>query len=176
MRAKLSLVRAILQEMLFLEKKEEKPAHDADGSESSIDSQIDRYFIQYEKEAQNSQKENCFRDLARRIVEAEDDDEEDLDNMEIGKKTIDKINVESFANSLVRLIDNFESLVEIRSTIARRALAYIDKVYEVDVVNALRDTLHFDHDIIPGQTELETKDSDTTAPLADRSMDIGTSA
>jgi len=76
--------------------------------------------------------------------------------------------MESFVNSVVRLIENYDSLLEVRSTIARRAMNFIAKSYEPDVVESLKRTLRDDHGLVPGESALDVSDEEFQAPPADR--------
>lgn len=145
-----------------------------DGNDS-LDSQVDRYLAQYEGEAKNSQKEGRdFRMLTRRILEAEGDEDEGGGDEggdagdEAAKPGLENIDVESFANSVVRLIDNYDNLLEVRSTLMRRAINFVAKAYSPEVVDALKKTLRDDHGLVPGESQQDVEDEEYPAPVADR--------
>lgn len=141
----------------------------------SLDSQVDRYFGEYETEAKNIQTEGKdYRSLVQRLMrEAEGDDPtapaaavpaDDLG----GKIGVDKIDVESFANSIVRLIDNYDSLLEVRNTIVRRAKNFLQKSYAPEVVESFENVLREEHGIADGESSSEISGEDFPAPAADR--------
>ena len=155
-------------------------------SDDSLDVQVDRYLAQYEGEAKSAKTEGFdFRMMTRRILNeaGEDEDEEggdedagDEGGDEAGeptKLTLEDIDVGSFANSIVRLVDNYDSLLEVRSTLARRAINFIAKTYGPEVVEALKKTLRDDHGLVPGESEQDTEDEQFTAPGADRAGEGG---
>lgn len=166
---------------LLREAKEEK-----EEGQDSIDSQIDSFFSDYEAESRNSKNEGKdFRMLVRRfLIEAEEDKEEDKDKEEKDKKdekeeeeekpaepeklTIDDINVDTFADNVVRLIDNYDSLLEIRNAILRRSINFLLKGYSPDVAEAYRTTLEERHGLQAGKSKYEEEDEDFQPPPADR--------
>jgi len=80
----------------------------------------------------------------------------------------DKIDVEKFANDVVRLIQNFDSLLEIRSTLLRRATTFLEKTYDDEVMKAFEDTLRDDHGMEAGKDSDELAADRFPAPNADR--------
>jgi hypothetical protein len=123
---------------------------------TSIDAQIDRYMIDYEKEGTRAVKEGFdARALARRLLES---DEPQLP-ADAGSSS-SGFDVESFASSVARLIENFESLVEVRATLVKRAEAFLRKGHSGDVVQSFLDTMRERHDIdadaeVDGVDEIE---------------------
>lgn len=156
-------LRKLISEVLLRE--ETEPSLETN---DSLDEQVDKYLAQFESEAKSSKNEGKdFRALVRRIVsEADEGDDDESEKPE--KLDSDKIDVESFCNDIVRLIDNYDSLLEIRSTITRRALNFIAKSYTPDVLNAVKDTLQNDHDIVAGKTKQEVDSEEFEAPHAER--------
>jgi len=156
------------------------PSEKEEGSDS-IDSQVDRYLAQYESEAKVSKNEGLdFRLMTRRfLIEAGDEGEDEGGGdekpeepavpEEPTKLTLDDLDVESFANSLVRLIENYDSLLEVKSTLARRAMNFIGKSYSPEVVDALKEKLREDHGLVPGESKEDVDNEEFVAPLADRS-------
>lgn len=163
MKLNIKKLKQLLRESLLTE---ETDTHE---QEVSLDAQIDRYFAQYESEAKTSKKEGRdFRMLTRRILgeAGEDDKEPDADEQQ--KLTIEDIDVESFVNSIVRLIDNYDSLLEVRNTIIRRALNFVSKSYEDDVVRSFKTVLRDSHGMVAGESDLDVSDEEFKAPPADR--------
>jgi ribosomal protein L37AE/L43A len=142
-------------------------------NDDSLDSQVDRYLAQYEGDAKPAKNERVDLHWMTRefLSEAAEDDADATDPPK--KLTIEDIDVDSFANDVVRLVDNYDSLLEIKSTLLRRAINFLSKTYDQDVVNAFTDVMNEEHSMVAGQTERETKLTNFTAPAADRANDIG---
>lgn len=148
--------------------------------DTSLDAQVDRYFSEYETEAKSSKNEGAdFRRLLRRLLEAEGDttgNEAPADDGEGdagSKQGLDSIDLENFANSIVRLIDNYDSLLEVRSTITRRAKNFLAKAYSPDVVDAFDKVMREEHGIVPGESKTDVEDEEFQAPAADRAGEGG---
>ena len=155
--------------ILEAEKKEEK-------GENSLDAQIDKYFANYESEGKNSKNEGLdFRSFVRRFLrEAEEDTtgeeskEEDEEQEEKQKLTSEDIDINSFVDNVVRLTDNYDSLLEVRNTILRRAINFLLKGYEVDVADSFKESLLERHGLEVGQSKYDHESEDFQAPPADR--------
>jgi len=150
--------------------------------DTSLDSQVDRYFSEYESEAKSAKNEGAdFRRLLRRLLEAEGDttgneapaDDGDDEAGDPAKQGVDSIDLENFANSVVRLIENYDSLLEVRSTITRRAKNFLAKAYSEDVVEAFDKVMRDEHGIVPGESKIDVEDEEFPAPGADRAGDGG---
>jgi len=172
-----------------------------EAGEDSLDTQIDKYFASYEDEAKTSKNEGLnFRMMTRRfLVETGDDDEEDKGDEEETaddeggtdepsegddeddeeeepeepkKLTTEDIDIKLFASDVVRLIENYDSLLEVRNTILRRAANFIAKSYESDVVDSFNEELLESHGMEIGKSEQEQKD-DFEAPKAGAAGPMG---
>lgn len=194
MKIKFGDLRRMLQEVnneiLF---EDDSGAHKMGVSGDSLDKQVDRYLAEYENDAKKEdelsvdQMESIdWRDLVRGHLlteegEGEDtsDDDEALDdagdisgiddNEEPEKLSIDKLDVASFANSVVRLIDNYDSMLEVRNTLVRRAKAFLEKAYDDEVITAFEATLRDDHGIVAGENDRSVDAEKFPAPHAERS-------
>jgi len=149
--------------------------------EDSLDAQIDKYFSTYESEAKNVKTEGSdFRSLVRRLFEAEDDeesadDEDEVLDEEPEKLTAEDIDIRSFVSDVMRLVENYDSLLEVRNTILRRASNYIAKNYEEDVVESFNADLLDSYDIEIGKSNFEMED-ENIAPKAGAAGPMGGSA
>lgn len=175
----------------FLREEDDSLAHESGASGASLDAQVDRYFGEYESSAQKdegdfepdtSQMESLdWRDLLKgRLFEAGEGDknEKDPDDEAPGAESmtgtddaglgIEKFNVESFANDVARLIENYDNLLEVRSTILRRARQFLKKTYDDEVVDAFEASMRDDHGMEAGNSELDINSDKFTAPAADR--------
>ena len=148
-----------------------------ESGEDSLDDQVDRLFSGYLKEAKNSKNEGrSFDSLVRRVLREEDDEEEDDSDDEADdepeKGTIEDVDVQSFANDVMRLVENYDTLLEIRNTLLRRASNYLSKVFEDDVVSAFEDALKEGHGVEIGVTDVE-KETEFQAPAAAQAGPMG---
>jgi hypothetical protein len=148
---------------LLREAEEDKPKKEE--GEDSVDAQIDKYLSQYESQAKEDASAKMesvtFDRLTRdwkRLVEAEDEEKEDKKDEELEKGKIEELNIESFVSDVMRLVDNADSLLELRNTILRRAANYLSKNYEGDVLQSFNDELLESHGIEIGQSEAEKQD------------------
>ena len=161
------------------EAKDEPP----EKGEDSVDNQIDRYLAAYESEAKSSIKEaRDWRMTVRRLLEAEEGEEEPADDEggeEEGeeekpkKLPADSIDIESYVNSVMRLVENYDSLLELRDTILRRAVNFIGKNYESTAVNQFRDSLRDAYGFDIGKSVDDVQDEQHPAPPADRASGPG---
>jgi hypothetical protein len=134
--------------------------------EDSLDAQIDRYLTDYESEAKNSKNEGFdFRMMTRRfLVEADEDEkEEKKDDKEEAaaapaKLSSDDINLKSFVTDVMRLVDNYENLLEVRNTILRRAANHLSKNYSGDVTEAFKEELLESYGVEIGVSKSERED------------------
>lgn len=176
----------------LLKEEDDSGAHESGASGESLDAQVDRYFGEYETAAKKAdgdvedpstdQMESIdWRDLVkgRVLSEApEDDPPPDAGDAAPGaaamtgdddtKPGLDKLDVEKFANDVARLIQNYDSLLEVRSTLLRRAKTFLAKNYSDDVVNGFEDTMRDDHAMEAGTSSEEIDDTRFTSPAADR--------
>ena len=150
---------------------------DVESGSDSLDSQVDRYLGEYETEAKNTKNEgyDIRAVMSRLITEADDDDKDKEDTSQQPtdapapeKLGIDSIDVASFANSVVRLVDNYDSLLEVRDTIVNRGTSFLKKTYGDDVVKAYTDALRDQHGIVPGKSKMDVNDEEFPAPVGDR--------
>ena len=163
-----SLMDLMTKEFLFEAKEPEQEPGD------SIDSQIDKFLIDYETEAKRSKNEGLdFRMLVRRLLREEDDDVaddaaddaadddagDDAEKDEEPKKSpLDELNMESYVASVMRLVDNYDNLLEVRNTILRRAKNYLVKNYEPEALNSFDDNLRETYGMEVGEMESERQD------------------
>ena len=163
---KLGDLRRILKEEMNLEA-EHKEKHD------SVDGQIDRFFAKLEGDAVDSVNEVFdWRSATRRLLEADDEDEDDASDDQPPtpqKKTLDDIDVDEFSAGIIRLVRNFDNLIETRSTIVRRAVNFLSKTYDDNVKESFLSILRDDEGLSPDQSEREVEQDNFTAPIADRS-------
>lgn len=171
--------------------KEEK--EEEEKGEDSLDSQVDSYLSDFERKSKKEIVRKESRDyqtfLRKLLREAEEDEEapaeeepeeeepegeeggeegeEDEEEKEPEKLTTEDIDVETFADEVVRLIENYDSLLEMRNTILRRAVNYLLKSYEPDVGDSFKEVLEDSHGIEIGKSKFEMED-EFMAPRADR--------
>ena len=118
----------------------------------SIDSQVDRLFTDYETQAMKDNEEVGNQSTA-------ESDEEDLNGKE------KKLDAENFANSVARLISNYDNLIEFRSTLIKRAESFLRDTYDEDTVDAFLTSMREEHGIDAGVSKQDTI-SDIVPPPA----------
>lgn len=162
---------------LLQEEGEVPPVTPDEEGGDSLDNQVDKYLGQYESEAKTAKTEGLdFRMMTRRLLNeaGEDEDEaggeEDAPADDAGgaKLTLDDIDVESFANGVARLIDNYDSLLEVRNTMLRRAKSFLKKTYGNDVLEAYDRLMREQHGMEDGKSSDEVEAEEFPAPGADR--------
>jgi|688.fasta_scaffold226832_2 hypothetical protein len=152
--------------------------------QDSLDQQVDDFLISYESDAKVKKNEGFdFRSMtrsflsttSRNLLEAEGDEEEEKPADEAGdeekpeekkKLSAEDIDIEEFASSVVRLIDNYDSLLEVRNTLARRAMNFLSDNYSQDVVTQFKIVLEDEHDITVGKSKAEEEDNEFPTPVA----------
>lgn len=179
-------------ELLYEDGGSDSQAHAEGASGDSLDNQVDRYLAQYEGEAKKAdgdaggvmdgdtggpnaaQMESIdWRDLVKGvIIEAGEGDKNaeqpEVPGEEPEKLGMDSLDVAKFADSIVRLIENYDSLLEVRSTLIRRARSFLDKTYSEDVVKAYEDVLRDDHGLEAGSDKGTLDAEKYPAPAAAR--------
>lgn len=163
-RIKISELKRLIRESLKIKKNVLKEIAEYEREkEDSLDIQLDRFLTQYESEASRSKNEGLdFRSMTRNfLLEAEDDEESEDDaevpeeespsEVEAKKISVDEIDIESFTSSVVRLIENYDNLLEIDTTIAKRAKNFLLKNYEVEAARQFEETLSNTFDMSLGE-------------------------
>ena len=175
-RIRLGDLKRLIEEGIISEEFVTEADKEAPGGETgdSLDAQVDRYFAGYESASKTAKTEGRdFRSLIKRLLEAEGDDAETDEDPSVGdseapKLSLDDISVEEFADSVSRMIENYDSLLEVRSTLLRRAINFLSKGYDEAVVSAFNDVMREQHGMEAGKTKQEVDDEEFTAPAASR--------
>lgn len=136
--------------------------------EDSLDAQVDRYLTDYETESKSSKNEGRdFRMMTRRFL-SEADEEADKKEKDVKKLTAEDIDVENFLDNVMRLVDNYDALLEVRNTILRRAVNFLVKGYEPAVAQAFKENLMDIYGMEIGKSKSEVEDEEFQSPAADR--------
>lgn len=138
----------------------------------SLDSQVDRYLSSYENSAKTVKKESSYR-RGRRLIEKKDEDTGDDVPTAPSKLTTQDLDVEAFADDVARLIDNYDNLLEVKKTLIKRAINFISKTYDGDVVSAFKRAMQNNHSSSADKSGFEHEDSDFAAPRADFAGPLG---
>ncbi|MFA6050951.1 MAG: hypothetical protein WC761_07265 [Candidatus Paceibacterota bacterium] len=182
-RIRLGDLKRVLREQFLREAEENDEegvsVEEVEEGEDSLDSQVDKYFIDYEQEAQSMKAEGLDwrRTVKRLLGEADDEESDEVDEPAEGsevsdspdepkKPSLNDINVETFVNSVVRLVENHENLLEIRNTVLRRAANFLAKNYDDTVVKQFKDKLEEAHGIEIGKSQRDHEDEEFAAPKA----------
>jgi hypothetical protein len=141
--------------------------------EDSLDAQVDKYLLSYEKESKSSKNEGKdFRMLVKRFLKEAEEDEESKDKEgkegEEKKLTSDDIDIENFSRSVMRFIDNYDALLDVRNTVLRRAVNFLIEGYESDVSQAFKESIMDEYGIQIGKTKSDVEDDEYQSPAADR--------
>ena len=160
-----SLVEKLLKEAEAeeAENKKKPELHD------SLDSQVDDYLLQYEKDSRATKKEGAdLRTLTKDffLLEAEDEEKKD-DAGGVKKLTENELQIEEFASNVVRLIENYDSLLSIEDTIIRRTINFLSKNYEESVIESFKIILEDQYDMSVDKPQ-EQDFEKYQAPPADR--------
>ncbi len=189
----MSQLRDLLSEQAIsrlLNEEDSSISHESGTSGDSIDSQVDRYLGQYEGDAKKADEPTIdtmesidWRDLCKGMVlneagQGDKDTGDDADDAAPGADAMtgeddDKLGLESldvpkFVNDVVRLIENYDSLLEIRSTLLRRATSFLKKTYDDEVIKAFQDVLRDEHGMEAGTDKASLDSERFPAPNADR--------
>jgi hypothetical protein len=180
----------VLESRRKLIKEEEESKNPKERGNDSVDVQIDKFFSNFESEAKMSKNESLnWRMITRRLLEAEGDEEEEGSEEEESegaeeesedseedapeKLSVDDIDINSFAAAVARLVDNYDSLLEVRDTITRRAVNYLSKGYELEVVQKFKDVMGDQFDLGSDEGPSGLPDEKFQAPPANRAMGGG---
>lgn len=137
--------------------------------EDSLDAQIDKYLVEYESESKVAKTEGRdFRMMVRRFLSEAEGDEEKKDEKSPAKLKAEDIDVEHFLNDVMRLVDNYDALLEVRNTILRRAVNFLVKGYEPAVAEAFKENLMDAYGMEIGKSKSEVEDDEFQSPAADR--------
>lgn len=117
----------------------------------SLDAQVDKLLTDYESDSNLS--ETFLRE----------EDEKD-DSKKLSGETID---VENFVGNVVRLIENYDNLLDIKNVILRRSFNFLLKNYDPSVATQAENVLSR-RGLIAGETKSEINNDRTQPPAADR--------
>jgi len=162
-------LRHVVQSLLAEAKEKE-----SERGEDSLDAQVDKFISSYEFEAKAVKTEGMdFRMLTRRFLleagkeeekdekdkEAEKDDEaEKSEETEPKKSKLEDLDMGSFVADVMRLVDNYDSLLEVKNTILRRTVNFLLKNYKDDAADAFKEELLESYGIEIGQTEQDREE------------------
>lgn len=140
---------------------------DSDQVQSSLDDQVDKYFGEYENDAKDRSKNENF-DFRRFLREDDNNDTNDDTNNDNNKKLngTSSIDVANFTNSVIRLVENYDSLLEVKNTILRRAEMFLSKNYDGETVDKFKEVLVNDHGVEIGKSKEDTENDNFGAPAA----------
>jgi hypothetical protein len=153
-----------------------------EGDASKADGEGDDFDLGGDDVSVDQMESIDWRDLVKGVLiteagEGDKDEEgpedaapgaEDMTGDEPEKLGLEKLDVEKFANDVVRLIQNYDSLLEVKSTLLRRAMSFLEKTYDDEVMKAFEDTLRDDHGMEAGKDSNELSAERFPAPNADR--------
>lgn len=139
--------------------------------EDSLDDQVDRFLSQYEKNAtvENRDKNESYShydSVKKFLFEEEDEEADDSEEKPVEKLSIQDLNVSEYINDVMRLVDNFQNLVEVQDVVLARAKNFLLKNYNEEVGTKF-DSILKEYGIVIGKSKKDVED-DYQAPPADR--------
>ena len=87
-----------------------------------------------------------------------EDEKKDEKADEPEKPKLEDISMGSFVSDVMRLVENYESLLEVKNTILRRAANYLSENYEGDAVQAFKEELLESYGVEIGMSESDKED------------------
>jgi len=149
--------------------------------DDSVDEIIDRMIMDYEEEGLKLKKENfSLRDFVLSSLLSEGDDEEKKDKKKKTDKKEEKketplrknpdyeFDVHVFVNNVARLAENYDSLLDMRDIILKRAYNFVEKNYSKNVAIEFEKYLMRNFEMQIGRTSID-QEYDFIAPYAKRS-------
>lgn len=136
--------------------------------DDSLDTQVDKYLSSYEANAKQEKREAFdFRQSMRDfLTEAEEDEDAEGKKESVKNLKLEDINIPIFTNDVMRLVVNYDSLLEIRDTILKRALNYLAKNYNNETTMAFKDELLETHGVVLDKSKQDIDDENFAAPKA----------
>ena len=120
-----------------------------------------------EEEKGDKEDKDAKEEKGNKEDKEKDEGGEGEEKEEPKKLSLEDIDPGSFADSVVRLIENYENLLEVRNTILRRASNFLAKTYEKDVIDSFKESLAERHGIELNKSSFE-KEEEYVAPNAAR--------
>lgn len=169
----------------------------------SLDMQVDKYFIQFEKESKIKQESLSRRGIilfeAPEDEEEEEEEEDDSGDLDLdfgdeseedsdtdadvetdeteaappAKLGPEKVDLYNFASNVVRLIENYEMMLEVEKTLLRRSISFMEKLYNQDAINELKDIFSEEHGLEADRSKFDMDAEDFVAPAAQRAGGTG---
>lgn len=130
----------------------------------SLDAQVDKYLLDYENDAKGASSEpkteSRRRRSLKRLHEADDGDDTitAAGGTAAGASENKDIDVEKFAASVARLIQNPDNLIEFKDTLMKRAANYLKKAYPDDVVEGFNKVMRDQFQLEAGKSEFDMED------------------
>lgn len=135
--------------------------------DDSLDAQIDKYLVSYEADSKQEKNESFnFRQSVLDFLSEADKEDSEEEKEDTKKLTLEDLNVPNFANNVMRLVVNYDSLLEIRDTILKRALNYLIENYNEETATAFEDELLEAHGVMVGKSKQDVDDEKFLAPKA----------
>lgn len=140
------------------------------GEDTSADRQILRYIMDAERTAvkvgkgQNSMTavESLHRASMRFLLEAEGDDSTDLSSGKPNEKGLPPLDVGVFATEIMRVVKNYDTLLDVPSVIVNRAIEYIATKYDSETADSFKEALRSDFDYEPSPDTGNTTSDDSS--------------
>jgi len=133
----------------------------------SVDDQIDALLIKFESESIKT--ESVSLSLSKLLFEAPEDEEEgptavgseERDQEVSAEPAKPPVEIDQFTKKIVRLLENYESLLDIKTVIINRTRNYLIENYDEAAADAFEETLDVDYGI-----SLNPPDNESERPIA----------
>jgi hypothetical protein len=159
----------VTQESILWSRLKKRLLLEKDGEEEDDDS-LDPSEEDTEEEEGGEEGEEEDTEGDEESPEEGEEDEEEEEEPE--KLTSEDIDLNAFASKVSRLVDNYESLLEIKNVILRRALKYLDESYDKSALEEFKDILLEEYGLEIGETPKDMEEK-FQSPPADRALGGG---
>lgn len=129
-------------------------------------------FSEPEEEEEDSDEEDVESDEEDDEENPEEDENDSEEDSAPEKLTESDIDLNQFANDVSRLIENYDSLLEVRNTILRRALKYLSESYEKSAIDKFKEVLLDEYGLEVGSTKKDNEER-FSSPPAERAIGAG---
>ena len=123
--------------------KSERPHEEA--PEDSLDNQIDAYLVKYEKDALGESLDPWVDWSSRAVSVLREEEVADRGNVD--PEDDEEFNIDIFAQKVARLMNNYDSLLDIPGALRDRAMNYLEQYYGKNVADEFLEILDNQHDI-----------------------------
>ena len=147
--------------------KEENQVEDAvESASASFDKQVRRILNEAIKKSVSPDKNESKVKRGRYLFEAEEEETKKEDpSLNSSKKSLNDLDIGVYTEAVVNLLDNFDSLIEIKDTLLTMAKVTLKNSYDESTTKAFVDLLNVEYNIQVGESQYD-KDIENQPPPA----------